>query len=206
MAFVIGVTGGIGSGKTTVANLFADKGIEVVDADIIARQVVERGSDGLNAIAAKFGETMLDDTGALNRAALREHVFSHPADKDWLNALLHPKIRHEMRTQTQQAQSPYCLLVIPLLVENGLQALCDRVLVVDVPEQTQIERASRRDSVSNEQVKRILAAQATREDRLALADDVIVNECAQDELIRQVNKLHLQYLTLAEQDTENHHE
>ncbi|MDD1791982.1 dephospho-CoA kinase [Enterovibrio makurazakiensis] len=206
MAFVIGVTGGIGSGKTTVANLFGDKGIDIVDADIIARQVVERGSDGLNAIAAKFGETMLDDTGELNRAALREHVFSHPEDKDWLNALLHPKIRHEMRTQTQQALSPYCLLVIPLLVENGLQALCDRVLVVDVPEHTQIERASRRDSVSNEQVKRILAAQATRDDRLALADDVIVNECTQDELSRQVDQLHLQYLTLAGQDTENHHE
>ncbi|WP_407331444.1 dephospho-CoA kinase [Enterovibrio sp. 27052020O] len=206
MAFVVGVTGGIGSGKTTVANLFADKSIEVIDADIIARQVVEPGSEGLNAIAAKFGDSMLSEDGSLDRAALREHIFSHPEDKDWLNGLLHPKIRQEMIRQTTQARSPYCLLVIPLLVENELQSLCDRVLVVDVSAQTQVERASRRDSVSNEQVKRILAAQATREDRLALADDVIVNECTQEELNKHVDALHLQYLTLAEQDTENQHD
>ncbi|WP_394211641.1 dephospho-CoA kinase [Enterovibrio calviensis] len=206
MAFVVGVTGGIGSGKTTVANLFADKRIEVIDADVIARQVVEPGSEGLSAIAAKFGDSMLSADGTLDRAALREHVFSHPEDKDWLNNLLHPKIRQEMIRQTTQARSPYCLLVIPLLVENGLQSLCDRVLVVDVSEQTQVERASRRDSVSNEQVKRILAAQATREDRLALADDVIVNECTQEELNCQIGTLHLHYLTLAGHDTENQHE
>ena len=127
MAYVVGVTGGIGSGKTTVANLFAEKGIEVIDADVIARQVVEPGSEGLKAIAEKFGASMLNDDGTLNLGALRGHVFSHPEDKEWLNGLLHPKIRQEMITQTAQAKSLYCLLVIPLLVENSLQSLCQRV-------------------------------------------------------------------------------
>ncbi|CZF83556.1 Dephospho-CoA kinase [Grimontia celer] len=199
MAYVVGVTGGIGSGKTTVANLFAEKGIEVIDADVIARQVVEPGSEGLKAIAAKFGASMLNDDGTLNRGALREHVFSHPEDKEWLNGLLHPKIRHEMITQTAQAKSSYCLLVIPLLVENGLQSLCQRVLVVDVSEATQIARTTQRDQVPEEQVKSILAAQATREQRLEAANDVITNEDDSKVLSQQIETLHHQYLALAAQ-------
>ncbi|KXF80085.1 dephospho-CoA kinase [Enterovibrio coralii] len=199
MAFVIGVTGGIGSGKTTVADLFAEKGIDVIDADVIARQVVEPGTDGLNAIAEKFGAEMLTPEGTLNRAALREHVFSHPEDKVWLNALLHPKIRETMISQTQQSQTPYCLLVVPLLVENSLQLLCQRVLVVDVSEQTQIARTGKRDGVSTEQVKNILNAQASRIQRLAIADDIVNNDGGNKELIPQIDALHAQYLELATQ-------
>lgn len=199
MAYVVGVTGGIGSGKTTVANLFAGKGIEVIDADVIARQVVEPGSEGLKAIAEKFGASMLNDDGTLNRGALRGHVFSHPEDKEWLNGLLHPKIRQEMITQTAQAKSPYCLLVIPLLVENGLQSLCQRVLVVDVSEATQVTRTTQRDQVPEEQVKNILAAQATRQQRLEAADDVIFNENDSKPLSEQIETLHHQYLSLAAQ-------
>lgn len=199
MAYVVGVTGGIGSGKTTVANLFAEKGIEVIDADVIARQVVEPGTEGLKAIAEKFGATMLNQDGTLNRTALREHVFSHPQDKNWLNGLLHPQIRQEMMTQTARATSPYCLLVIPLLVENGLQSLCQRVLVVDVSEATQIARTVQRDQVSPEQVENILAAQASRAQRLEAADDIIVNETDSTALSEQVETLHRQYLALAAQ-------
>ncbi|KKD59962.1 dephospho-CoA kinase [Grimontia sp. AD028] len=199
MAYVVGVTGGIGSGKTTVANLFAEKGIEVIDADVIARQVVEPGSEGLKAIAEKFGASMLNDDGTLNRGALREHVFSHPEDKEWLNGLLHPKIRQEMITQTAQATSPYCLLVIPLLVENGLQSLCQRVLVVDVSEATQVTRTTQRDQVPEEQVKNILAAQATRQQRLEAADDIIFNENDSKPLSEQIETLHHQYLALVAQ-------
>ncbi|WP_325891593.1 dephospho-CoA kinase [Grimontia sp. NTOU-MAR1] len=199
MAYVVGVTGGIGSGKTTVANLFAEKGIEVIDADVIARQVVEPGSEGLKAIEEKFGAFILNDDGTLNRGALREHVFSHPEDKDWLNGLLHPKIRQEMITQTAQAKSLYCLLVIPLLVENSLQSLCQRVLVVDVSEATQVTRTTQRDQVSPEQVKNILAAQATRQQRLEAADDVIFNENDSKALSEQIETLHHQYLDLAAQ-------
>ncbi|WP_281545362.1 dephospho-CoA kinase [Grimontia sp. SpTr1] len=199
MAYVVGVTGGIGSGKTTVANLFAEKGIEVIDADVIARQVVEPGSEGLKAISEKFGASMLNDDGTLNRGALREHVFSHPEDKEWLNGLLHPKIRQEMITQTAQAKSPYCLLVIPLLVENGLQSLCQRVLVVDVSEATQVTRTTQRDQVPEEQVKNILAAQATRQQRLEAADDIIFNENDSKPLSEQIETLHHQYLALVAQ-------
>ncbi|WP_188008786.1 dephospho-CoA kinase [Grimontia hollisae] len=201
MAYVVGVTGGIGSGKTTVANLFAEKGIEVIDADVIARQVVEPGSEGLKAIAEKFGATMLNQDGTLNRAVLREHVFSHPEDKNWLNGLLHPKIRQEMMEQTARATSPYCLLVIPLLVENRLQSLCQRVLVVDVSEATQIARTVQRDQVSPGQVENILAAQASRAQRLEAADDIIVNETDSTALSKQVETLHRQYLTLAAQQS-----
>lgn len=206
MAFVIGVTGGIGSGKTTVANLFASRGIDVVDADVIAREVVAPGSEGLNAIATRFGGAVLQSDGSLNRAALREHIFSHPEDKTWLNNLLHPMIRRAMVEQTQQASSPYCLLVIPLLVENGLEALCDRILVVDVSEQTQIRRTTVRDGVSEQQVTNILAAQASRTQRLAAADDVIVNEDESADLAKAVETLHHQYLALAMQQSESRNE
>ncbi|MDD1782274.1 dephospho-CoA kinase [Enterovibrio sp. ZSDZ35] len=197
MSLVIGVTGGIGSGKSTVADLFAAKGIDVIDADIIARQVVEPGTPGLNAIEKKFGRSMLTSEGALNRSALRAHVFSHPEDKAWLNALLHPKIREAMIEQTQQSTTPYCLLVVPLLVENGLQSLCQRVLVVDVSENTQIKRTGLRDNSSVEQVKNILNAQASRTERLAIADDIVNNDGDDKELIPQIDALHAQYLQLA---------
>ncbi|WP_429145644.1 dephospho-CoA kinase [Aeromonas rivipollensis] len=198
--YVVAITGGIGSGKTTVANQFAALGIEVVDADLIAREVVEPGTPALTAIASHFGPGLLDQQGRLDRRALRERIFSDPAAKSWLNALLHPIIRSEMLRQCAAANSPYCLLVVPLLVENRLTELADRVLVIDVDETTQIERTCRRDGVSREQAQAILASQASRSERLAMADDVLDNQSGTTETIRErILALHETYLAFASQ-------
>ena len=198
--YVVAITGGIGSGKTTVANQFAALGIEVVDADLIAREVVEPGTPALTAIASHFGPGILDEQGRLDRRALRERIFSDPAAKSWLNALLHPIIRSEMLRQCAAANSPYCLLVVPLLVENRLTELADRVLVIDVDEATQIERTCRRDGVSREQAQAILASQASRSERLAMADDVLDNQSGTTETIRErILALHETYLAFASQ-------
>ena len=198
--YVVAITGGIGSGKTTVANQFAALGIEVVDADLIAREVVEPGTPALAAIASHFGPGILDEQGRLDRRALRERIFSDPAAKSWLNALLHPIIRSEMLRQCAAANSPYCLLVVPLLVENRLTELADRVLVIDVDEATQIERTCRRDGVNREQAQAILASQASRSERLAMADDVLDNQSGTTETIRErILALHETYLAFASQ-------
>ncbi|KHN58704.1 dephospho-CoA kinase [Aeromonas hydrophila] len=198
--YVVAITGGIGSGKTTVANQFAKLGIEVVDADVIAREVVEPGTPALAAIAAHFGPEVITPDGQLNRRQLRERVFSDPDAKGWLNALLHPLIRTEMQRQCAAARSPYCLLVVPLLVENRLTALANRVLVIDVDEATQIERTCRRDGVSREQAQAILAAQAGRAERLAAADDVLDNQNGTPEAIKsRILALHETYLAFASQ-------
>lgn len=198
--YVVAITGGIGSGKTTVANQFAALGIEVVDADLIAREVVGPGTPALTAIASHFGPGILDEQGRLDRRALRERIFSDPAAKSWLNALLHPIIRSEMLRQCAAANSPYCLLVVPLLVENRLTELADRVLVIDVDEATQIERTCRRDGVNREQAQAILASQASRSERLAMADDVLDNQSGTTETIRaRILALHETYLAFASQ-------
>ncbi|MBS4701480.1 dephospho-CoA kinase [Aeromonas media] len=198
--YVVAITGGIGSGKTTVANQFAALGIEVVDADLIAREVVEPGTPALTAIASHFGPSILDEQGRLDRRALRERIFSDPAAKSWLNALLHPIIRSEMLRQCAATNSPYCLLVVPLLVENRLTELADRVLVIDVDEATQVERTCRRDGVSREQAQAILASQASRSERLAMADDVLDNQSGTTETIRErILALHETYLAFASQ-------
>ncbi|AKA15795.1 dephospho-CoA kinase [Aeromonas hydrophila] len=198
--YVVAITGGIGSGKTTVANQFAELGIEVVDADVIARKVVEPGTPALAAIAAHFGSAVITPDGQLDRRRLREQVFTDPQAKGWLNALLHPLIRTEMQRQCAAARSPYCLLVVPLLVENRLTALANRVLVIDVDEATQIERTCRRDGVSHEQAQAILAAQASRAERLAAADDVLDNQNGTPEAIKsRILALHETYLAFASQ-------
>ncbi|WP_461602962.1 dephospho-CoA kinase [Aeromonas rivipollensis] len=198
--YVVAITGGIGSGKTTVANQFAALGIEVVDADLIAREVVEPGTPVLAAIASHFGPGILDEQGRLDRRAMRERIFSDPAAKSWLNALLHPIIRSEMLRQCAAANSPYCLLVVPLLVENRLTELADRVLVIDVDKATQVERTCRRDGVSREQAQAILASQASRSERLAMADDVLDNQSGTTETIRErILALHETYLAFASQ-------
>ena len=198
--YVVAITGGIGSGKTTVANQFATLGIEVIDADLIAREVVEPGTPALTAIANHFGPSILDEQGRLDRRVLRERIFSEPAAKHWLNALLHPLIRSEMLRQCAAASSPYCLLVVPLLVENRLMALADRVLVIDVDEATQIERTCRRDGVSRAQAEAILAAQASRAERLAVADDVLDNQSGTSEtILARILALHETYLAFATQ-------
>ncbi|MGD6736804.1 dephospho-CoA kinase [Photobacterium leiognathi] len=199
MSLVIGLTGGIGSGKTTVANLFADTyGIDIIDADIVAREVVEPNTFGLNAIIEKCGKEILLEDGTLNRAKLRDAIFSQPELKTWLNNLLHPLIREKMQQDINQSQSPYCLLVVPLMVENNLQTMTHRLLVVDVDEQVQIERTQQRDNVSIEQIKNILASQASREQRLDAADDVITNNGDNKALVSQVEQLHLQYLKMSQ--------
>lgn len=202
--FVVGVTGGIGSGKTTVTNLFAEQGVDIIDADIIAREVVDKGSKGLDAIRTHFGPDVILPSGGLNRSMLREKVFNQPEDKKWLDSTLHPLIREEMIAQTRMASSQYCILSIPLLVENNLTAMVDRVLVVDVDESLQLTRASERDITAGENaqqtqktIQAIMQNQCTREQRLAVADDVVNNGGDKSELIQQVNRLHKQYLALA---------
>ncbi len=201
MAIIIGLSGGIASGKTTVANLFNEHfNIDIVDADIIAREVVAVGSDGLKQITDRFGETILLEDGSLNRSKLRELIFSDPTEKQWLNDLLHPMIRNKIDSDLSKVTSPYGLLVAPLLVENQMQSMADRVLIVDVPTEVQIERTMSRDNVSREQVASILKSQASREQRLAVADDVIKNHTKNQELLPQITDLHQKYLAISTVD------
>ncbi len=194
-------TGGIASGKTTVANLFKQQfKIDIVDADIVAREVVEPGTPGLNAIIEHFGTDIVRDDQTLDRAKLREKIFSNPEEKAWVNGLLHPMIREKMIEDLEQVTSDYALLVVPLLVENKLDSLCDRVLVVDVEPQTQISRTVKRDNVSEEQAKAILASQASREQRLALADDVVKNNPDDPDLLLQITDLHEKYLAMCKKN------
>ena len=202
MTYVVGLTGGIGSGKSTIAELFAELGVPVIDADLVARQVVEKGSPLLAEIAAHFGPEILLEDGALNRAALREKVFNHESEKQWLNQLLHPAIRHEMLQQLAAQRMPYCIFMVPLLIENKLTALCQRVLVVDVSEQTQMTRASKRDNNQLALIKNIMQSQVSRSERLQHADDVINNDTDLSESLPQLKQkvldLHHLYFQLAE--------
>ena len=200
--YVVGISGGIGSGKTTVTDLFATYGITVIDADVIARQVVEPGTPALKSIVDKFGQSVLDHSGGsclgtLDRAKLRTLVFNDSEIKNWLNQLLHPVIRQQMLLQTQQAKSVYCLLSVPLLVENKLYEQVDRVVIVDVEEQTQLQRTLLRDKTNELQIRAIMSAQATRQQRLEVANDVIDNNGETEALLKQVNQLHQYYLQLA---------
>lgn len=200
-SFIIGLTGGIGSGKTTVSDIFSNNyGIEVVDADVIAREVVAPGSKALQKIQSYFGNQIVAQDGSLDRSALRAIVFDSPEKKNWLNALLHPLIRETMQLRCQQASSPYVILSIPLLVENKLQFMANRILVVDCEEETQIVRASNRDGVGEEQIKSIMRSQASRKERLAIANDVITNEDSARSLEVQIGGLHKKYLEMSQQE------
>lgn len=195
----VALTGGIASGKTTVANLFGARGIPLIDTDLIAREVVEPGQPALWAIVEALGGEVLGPDGRLDRRRLRERIFSDPAARKTLESILHPAIRAEMDRQSQAAATagPYQILVIPLLVEGRRRDHVDRVLVVDTPEVVQVERLMARDRVTEEQARASLGAQATREARLAMADDVIRNTGRVEELEAQVAALHEQYLGLA---------
>lgn len=197
MKFIVGLTGGIGSGKSAVAALFIDHGIEVVDADVAARRVVEPGSPALQAIAGHFGGNILQADGCLDRAALRAIVFDNDAERRWLEQLLHPAIGQWIAEQLANARSPYAILESPLLLETSQHEMADRIIVVDVPEQIQIDRAGARDGNSPEQIKAIIAAQMSRAARLEKADDVIDNSGAPAALIDPVRVLHEKYLALA---------
>ncbi|QII99904.1 dephospho-CoA kinase [Stutzerimonas balearica] len=194
--WILGLTGGIGSGKSAVAEQFASLGVHTVDADQAARWVVEPGRTALLQIAQHFGDGVLLPTGELNRAALRERIFADPAERQWLERLLHPLIRSEIADHLARADSPYAIMISPLLIESGQYRTVDRVLVVDVPEMLQIVRTVARDQASEEQVRAILKVQAAREERLRHADDVLVNDRDLSWLRSEVERLHHFYLQL----------
>jgi len=194
----IGLTGGIASGKSTVAQRFVELGVPVIDADEIARAVVAPGQLGLARVVAKFGNEILTANGELDRRALRERVFSDPAQRRELESILHPMIRAEMDRRALSAVGPYVVLAIPLLIEGNQRERVDRILVVDVDEATQIQRLIARDGGSESQAKAILAAQAGRESRLAVADDVLPNMSSVSELRHAVDLLNQRYLGLVE--------
>lgn len=202
MSYIVALTGGIGSGKTTVANLFAEFGVPIVDADVISRQVVEPGMPALSAITEHFGRQILNPDNSLNRKALREIIFNDARQKAWLNGLIHPLIQKETLRLFNEIQSPYVLWVIPLLIENNLTHLADRILVVDVSRETQVKRTMLRDGSDRNLAENILDAQVSREKRLSYANDVINNEGNLAEIKERVKQLHEQYLSLAQQKTE----
>jgi dephospho-CoA kinase len=197
MTYIVGLTGGIGSGKTAVSDCFAALGITVVDADVCARIVVEPGRPALQSIVEHFGSVVLNSDGSLDRAQLRQIIFADETARKWLETLLHPLIFDEMWSQLQSAESPYAILASPLLVEAGQSILCQRVLVVDVSEDIQLQRAVARDANSEEQIKAIMASQTSREARLQKADDIIINDKDFAHLDEQVQTLHRRYLQLA---------
>ncbi|WP_285348729.1 dephospho-CoA kinase [Pseudomonas sp. ME-P-057] len=194
--WILGLTGGIGSGKSAAAQCFVDLGVHLVDADDAARWVVEPGRPALAQIAAHFGAGVLQADGTLNRSALRELIFKEPQQRVWLEGLLHPLIREEIRQYLARAESAYAILVSPLLLETSQHQMVQRVLVIDVPESVQIERTVMRDKTNEEQVRAILKAQASREERLSRTDDVIVNDRDPAWLKSEVERLHHFYLTL----------
>jgi len=195
--FRVGLTGGIACGKSTVANLFAALGITLVDTDLLAREVVAPGSALLPKITAHFGAGMLQKDGGLDRGRLRERVFANPADRQWLEQLTHPAIRELTDARCESATGNYVIVVIPLLVETGGAQRFDRVLVVDCAPEIQLARLQSRDGSTREQAAKMLAAQVTREQRLAVADDVITNDGDVAALRDQVEKLHRKYSTAA---------
>ncbi len=195
--FVVGLTGGIGAGKSTVAELFRALGVPVLDADVIARELVDKGAPALTRLVALFGREILYDNGALNRARLRALVFGDAAWRKQLEALLHPLIHEEMQVRLAQLKAPYCIVCIPLLVETGRTASVQRVLVIDAPEELRRRRVVARDGLSAAEFSAILAAQASRDERLAAADDVIVNDGGRDVLKQRVDELHRHYSQLA---------
>ena len=197
--FLVGITGGIGSGKSTVAKLFSNLGVSVVDADQSAREVVKPGCPSLEEIEQHFGTGVILDSGELNRGALRERIFTNNAERQWLESLLHPLIFEHIKLQLANAPSDYAILESPLLLETTQKELVNRVLVVDVPENVQLERALLRDNATKQEIKAIMAAQISRNERLSRADDVILNNKGRADLDSQVLALHQQYLTYAKQ-------
>jgi dephospho-CoA kinase len=190
----VGLTGGIGSGKSAASAHFSKLGAEVIDTDLLSRELVEPGQPSLAEIVDAFGERMLDGDGRLDRSRLRERIFADPAARRTLEEILHPRIREAMLARAQRSSAPYVIFVIPLLFETGQQALVDRVLLVDVPEALQRARVGTRDGLDDARIDRILQAQSDRETRLRGADDVICNDGTLDELRAAVERLHVKYM------------
>jgi dephospho-CoA kinase len=193
---VVGLTGGIGSGKTTVANGFSALGVPVIDTDVLARELVEPGQPALDKIISTFGTEVTAADGRLDRNYMRQLIFTDPARKAQLEAILHPKIRQRIRTLLADIRSAYCIVVIPLLFETRQTDLVDRILVVDSPEKEQLTRVAARDSLSDNAIMAIINSQANRNTRLAAADDIIVNDRGMSELTGHIQKLHRYYMDI----------
>lgn len=199
--FLVGLTGGIASGKTLVSDFFSALGVAVIDADVLARTAVEPNSNGLTQLTNAFGTNILTSDGELNRTELRNLIFSNPAHRKTVDGILHPIIRSLSEEQIAIAEKhghTYAIYAVPLLVETNQQARFDRILVVDVPVKTQLERLMNRDGGSKEKAQAIVDAQASREERLAIADDIIENNASIDAVQKRVSELHAFYLKLAE--------
>ncbi len=204
--FCVGLTGGIGCGKTTIANLFAERGVSIVDTDCIAHQLTAAKGFAIPAIREQFGADFLTTAGAMDRTKMREHVFAHPAEKKRLEAILHPMIQQESLRLARQSKGDYVIFVVPLLLESHtFQQYVSRILVIDCSEEQQIQRVMKRNQWSEQQVRTIMQTQVSREVRLAAADDIITNEndtrTNDPRLLQQVSQLHTTYMALAKHDT-----
>ena len=198
---VIGLTGGIGSGKSIAAQEFATLGIDIIDADKISREIIKPNSFFLKKIVSKFGDSILTPDGNLDRLQMRKKIFIDKEDRIWLENLLHPPIKQTIKQRADRSKSPYCILLIPLLIETGTPYdFIDRILVVDTPEDLQIERVKQRDNLSELEIKKMIQAQTSRSQRLSLANDIIRNFDSLDNLNKQVHKLHSFYLSLLDSD------
>ena len=196
----IGLTGGIASGKSTVADFFADLGVPVIDTDVIAREVVAKGAPALDQIRDAFGDTVFDDDGNLDRQAMRNLVFSDAGKRRQLEDILHPLIRDAVVVQVGAVNAPYMIIVVPLMVESPMKDFMDRVLVVDCSEDVQLSRLQMRDAADEELARRMIAAQASRDERLGIADDVVVNDADREETRTTVAALHQAYLEMSRAD------
>lgn len=194
--FLVGLTGGIASGKSFVADCFAELGVDIVDTDVVAREVVEPGRPALAEIRAAFGDSVITGDGRLDRRAMRELVFRDDARRRQLESILHPRIRQASMDQAAAATGPYVIVVVPLLFESPMKTAMDRILVVDCAEETQLARLMARDDESAEQGRRIMATQASREQRLSIADDVINNDGGREETRKAVAVMHDKYLSI----------
>lgn len=198
MQFILGLTGGIGSGKSAASQWFETQGITVVDADVVAREIVAKGQPALSKIKQAFGDWVITPQGELDRRALREHIFNDAAARKVLEDITHPAIRESIITQLKAAPSPYAILVSPLLFETNQHLLTQHTLLIDATEALQIQRASQRDSQSIEQIKQIMAAQLPRHHKQQLANDIVINDGELSHLYRQLEQLHQRYLTMAQ--------
>ena len=196
--FVLGITGGIGSGKTAVTDIFSELNIDVIDADIASRKAVEKGSSSLKEIEDHFGSEIILNDGNLDRQKLREVIFDNEEEKDWLEKLLHPQILRIISSELAESRTAYTILVSPLLFETGQYKLCSRTLLVDVEEKLQIARASKRDNVSEEQIKSIIEAQMSRSEKITLANDIVINNGSLEDLREEIISLHNNYLKLSD--------
>lgn len=199
--FIVGLTGGIASGKSLAADFFAQLGVAVVDTDIVAREVVKRGAPAVEEIRQAFGDAVIAPDGSLDRSRMRDIVFNDDQKRRELESILHPRIRDEAFRQVAEANGPYVIVVVPLLFESPMKEAMDRIVVVDCSEETQLRRLMARDSESREQACRIMATQASRSERLSIADDVLQNEGDMESVRQAVQQLHTHYLELAHQKT-----